>query len=63
MRELALHELTQVAGGGDLSCGPDDGNNYGGVSDTESFGDDVINLYEGLVSATSYIIERLANAL
>lgn len=63
MRELALHELAQVAGGGDLSCGPDDGNNYGGVSNTESFGDDLVDLYEGLVSAASHIIERVANAL
>lgn len=63
MRELTLHEQAAVAGGGDLSCGPEDGNNYGGVSDTESFGDDIINLYEGLVSATSHIIERVANAL
>lgn len=63
MRELALHELTQVAGGGDLSCGPEDGNNYGGVTDPQSVGRDLINMYEGLVEFTSHVIERVANAL
>lgn len=63
MRELSVQELPLVAGGGDMVCTPDDGNNYGGVSDPGSFGQDLINLYEGLVSATSHVIERVANAL
>ncbi len=42
-------------------CTPD--NTYGGVSNTQSFGQDLINLYEGLVRATSHVIERVANAL
>ena len=36
---------------------------YGGVTDTGSVGNDIIGIYEGLVQATSYIIERVANAL
>ena len=63
MRELELHELALVAGGGDdvPVCTPD--NSYGGVSDTGSFGQDIVELYEGLVFAASHIIERVANAL
>ncbi|HLT91935.1 MAG TPA: hypothetical protein VKZ85_13440 [Woeseiaceae bacterium] len=63
MRELASHELPLVsgAGGGAPVCTPD--NTYGGVSNTQSFGQDLINLYEGLVRATSHVIERVANAL
>lgn len=63
MRELTSDELALVSGGESLVCTPDDGNTYGGVSDTDSFGQDLIDLYEGLVSATSHIIERVANAL
>ncbi len=59
MRELTMKEIAMVAGGGD-ACG---GNNYGGVTDTGSFGDDLIAIYEGLVAATSHIIERVAKAL
>ena len=61
MRELTLNEMSFVSGAGDdCSSG---GNNIGGVTDSASLGDDLINIYEGLVSATSYIIERVANAL
>lgn len=64
MRELSKAELVFVAGGNSHQCTPSDsGNEYGGVSDTGSFGDDLINLYEGAVRATSHIIERVANAL
>lgn len=63
MRELALHELAAVAGGGDLSCGPEDGNNYGGIREPGSVGQDLINIYEGLVDFTSHVIERVANAV
>lgn len=64
MRDLTTQELAVVAGGGNMQCTPSDsGNNYGGVRDTGRFGDDVINFYEGLVSATSHIIERVARAL
>lgn len=58
MRELTLNEVSRVAGG---ECPA--GNNYGGITEPTSFGQDMINIYEGLVQATSYIIERVANAL
>ena len=54
-----MSEVEFVSGG----CTPEGGNEYGGVKDTEGFGKDIINMYEGLVEATSYIIERVANAL
>ena len=61
MRELTLNEMNFVSGAGDgCSSG---GNTIGGVSDSASLGNDLINIYEGLVSATSYMIERIANAL
>jgi len=50
-----------VSGAGDdCSSG---GNNIGGVTEPSSLGNDLIEIYEGLVSATSYVIERVANAL
>jgi hypothetical protein len=64
MRELTRAELDFVAGGADLECTPSDGgNDYGGVTNTRGFGDDLVNLYEGLVQATSHVIERVAKAL
>jgi len=61
MRELTVAELEFVAGGADeCSSG---GNNYGGVTDTSSIGEELIEIYEGIVEATSYVIERVANAL
>ena len=65
MRELTATELRFVSGGGD-ECPPnsdDGGNKYGGVDDTSTFGEDMINFYEGLVEVTSHIIERVALAL
>ena len=58
MRELTLNEMNVVSGAECVA-----GNTYAGVSDTGSFGDDLIRIYEGLVAATSHIIERVANAL
>jgi hypothetical protein len=63
MRELTMTELGFVAGGHDGCSSGDSGNNYGGISDTSSIGREIIEIYEGLVEATSYIIERVANAL
>jgi molybdenum-dependent DNA-binding transcriptional regulator ModE len=59
-----MSEMGHVSGGGD-SCpsGDSGGNDYGGISDTTSVGEEIINIYEGLVAATSHIIERVANAL
>jgi hypothetical protein len=63
MRDLTMSELEFVSGGtGDCSAG-DSGNDIGGVTDSAGLGEDLINIYEGLVEATSHIIERVANAL
>ncbi len=60
MRELTMQEIAYVAGGhGTCSA---EGNTYIGIADTSTVGEDIINIYEGLVAATSYIIERVANA-
>ena len=61
MRELTAAEIEFVAGGHD-PCADESGNNYGGVTDTDSLGSDLIEIYEGLVQVTSHIIERVANA-
>lgn len=66
MRELTAAEIGFVSGGtGDTGvCTPENsGNNYAGVTDPGSIGGDLIEIYEGLVEATSHIIERVANAL
>ena len=66
MRTLNSNELNFVSGG-EGTCGPSDGasvgNEYGGILDTSTVGDEIIQLYEGLIQATSYMIERVANAL
>jgi hypothetical protein len=63
MRELTVAELDFVAGGAGSCSSDDNGNNYGGVTDTSTLGQDLIEIYEGIVEATSYVIERVANAL
>ena len=63
MRELTMSEIGSVGGGAEQCRSNQGGNNYGGVTDTGSVGRDIIAIYEGLVEATSYIIERVANAL
>ena len=61
MRNLTKDEIQMVAGGGG-ECSSGGGNNYSGIKDTTSVGQEMINLYEGLVAATSHIIERVAKA-
>ena len=65
MRELTMDEIRWVGGAGDECAGDSGGggNDLGGVKDSEKFGKDLINIYEGLVEATSHIIERVAAAL
>ena len=58
MRELKTSELSFVSGAGD-GC---TSNNIGGVTNSGNFGLDLINIYEGAVQATSYMIERVARA-
>ena len=59
MRVLTANEVRQVTGAGSCS----NGNDIGGITDFPGLGQDLINIYEGLVAATSHIIERVANAL
>jgi hypothetical protein len=64
MRELTISEIGFVSGAGDdCSSGDSGANSYGSINDTSSVGDEIIELYEGLVAATSHIIERVANAM
>ena len=63
MRELTLNEMSLVSGAGDDCSSAGSGNNIGGITDSGSIGDDLVNIYEGLVAATSHIIERVAEAL
>lgn len=60
MRDLNTTEVHLVAGGNN-QCTPE--NSYGGVTDTDSVGQDLIDIYEGVVAAASHIIERVAGAL
>lgn len=62
MRNLTMQEMGLVAGGGD-QCTAEDGNNFGGVTEPNDVGSDLIAIYEGVVAAASHIIERVANAL
>jgi hypothetical protein len=63
MKVLTMDEMNFVAGAGDDCSSGGGGNDYAGVTDTKSVGQDLVNIYEGLVDATSHIIERVANAL
>ena len=63
MRELSVNELQFVSGGTGTCTSEDAGNDLGGIKDPESIGRDLINIYEGLVEATSHVIERVASAL
>jgi len=63
MRDLTMSEVCMVSGGTGTCSAEDSGNNYGGVTDTNSVASDLINIYEALVETTSYVIERVADAL
>jgi hypothetical protein len=58
---------TDFVCGGTGECTPENtggsGNDIAGVSNSSSFGEDLINIYEGAVAAASHVIERVANAL
>ena len=63
MRLLHEQELGFVSGAV-AQCTPENTrNNYGGITDPSGIGQDLINVYEGLVAATSHVIERVASAL
>lgn len=62
MRELNTSELDFVSGGM-MQCTPEEmGNAWGGITNTTSVGQEIINIYEGLIEAASYMIERVANS-
>lgn len=63
MRELTTSEFGLVSGGTGVCTPEDSGNDYAGITDTGSIGPELIEIYEGLVAATSHVIERVANAL
>lgn len=65
MRELTKEELSQVAGGGDTqTCTVETAlNDYNGIKNPSSIGNDLIDIYEGLIAATSHVIERVAFAM
>lgn len=63
MRELNSRELGLVSGG-IYACTMNDANNaYVGIVNPGRVGNDLIGIYEGVVMATSHVIERVANAL
>ena len=62
MRELTALELGFVAGGTGQCTPENSGNNLGGVTDSGNLGQDLINIYEGLVALTSHVIERVATS-
>lgn len=62
MRELKANEIGFVGGAHQQCSSGQESNNYGGVRDTASLGQDFIEIYEGLVRATSHVIERVVNA-
>ncbi len=59
MRELNKMELDFVSGG----TGVCSANEFGGIKNTSTLTDDLISIYESLIAATSYMIERVAKAL
>ena len=63
MRELTIEEMCMVAGGTGECTAEQATNNYGGVTDTSALGQELIEIYEGVVAAASHIIERVASAL
>ncbi len=62
---LAPEQVANVSGGDGGSCSTTMTIGTGGIvvqSTYNSFGDALIGTYEGIVDATSYVIERVATA-
>lgn len=61
MRKLDTEELTLIAGGdGAYACTPAQANNvYYGIANPPGLGGDLISIYEGVVMATSHVMERV----
>lgn len=67
MRELTNSEIRHVRGGTGVCTpgntgGAGDPNAYLGGTSPKGSGDALIAVYEGVVAATSHVIERVANA-
>lgn len=64
MRDLTVQEIGYVAGGNGTCSASDSGggNTIGGISSSGDVGQDLINIYEGIVAAVSHVIERVANS-
>ncbi len=64
MRELTGMEIDWVTGGTGVCTAEDSGgNDYLGGASPNEVGQALVDVYEGLVEATSHIIERVAEAL
>lgn len=63
MRELTLSEMDFVSGGTGTCTPENSGNDYGGITNTSTIGQELIDIYEGVVEAASHVIERVASAL
>lgn len=63
MRELTLSEMDFVSGGTGTCTPENSGNDYGGITNTTTIGQELIDIYEGVVEAVSHVIERVASAL
>ena len=63
MRELTMSEIGFVSGAGNNCPSGEDSSGFAGLGDSSQFGENLVKIYEGLVAATSHIIERVANAL
>ena len=62
MRSLTAIEMSWVSGGAEVTAtAGTKGASVTVKSDTGSFGKDLIAVYEGLVEATSHVIERVAS--
>jgi len=61
MRELNTTELESVSGGM-MQCTPEEMGTFWGIDVTANIGTAFINIYEGLIEATSYMIERVATS-
>ena len=63
MRLLSEQELKFVSGAHGQCTPGNSGGQFPGVGQTSSFGDNLVNIYEGAVAAFSHVIERVARAL
>jgi len=63
MRDLTMEEISRVSGGTGECTAQQSGNNYGGINEPSTLGEELVQIYEGVVEAASHVIERVASAL